>query len=281
MKLRALTSAIILSMCLNTYPAFDSTDRPVTIAVLVKDKAHTLPLYLECIEKQTWPTSKTYLYIRTNNNNDDSAEILREWVKKVKDRYLGIYFDDSDADEDITQYKQHEWNSIRFKVLGKIRQESLDYAYEHGSHYFVADCDNFIFPQTIEEVLKVNLPIVGPLLNTHYSYSNFHAAIDDYGYNMDCPIYLPLVNREIRGLVQVPVIHCTYFVHYDVIPEMSYDDDSYRYEYVIFSDVARKKDIPQYLDTREMYGYITFAENSTDLVTENWFLAFANKLYNF
>ena len=41
----------------------------VTIAILAKDKAHTLPLYLQCIEQQTWPAQQTYLYIRTNNNN--------------------------------------------------------------------------------------------------------------------------------------------------------------------------------------------------------------------
>lgn len=255
--------------------------RPVTIAILVKDKAHTLPLYLNCIEAQTWPKSQTYLYIRTNNNNDNSATILREWVQKVQSDYLGIYFDDSDVTEDITQYKQHEWNCTRFKVLGKIRQQSLDWAHEHGSHYFVADCDNFIFPQTIEQIAALNLPIVGPLLNSNCAYSNFHAAIDANGYMADSSIYLPLVNREIKGLVQVPVIHCTYFVNYNVLEQMSYDDESYRYEYVIFSDTARKKNIPQYLDTRDVYGYVTFAENSTDLVKESWFIGFCNSLYNF
>ncbi len=60
--------------------------------------------------------------------------------------------------------------------------------------------------------------------------------------------------------------------------EMSYDDQSYRYEYVIFSDNARKKGIPQYLDTREVYGYVTFAENTTDLVAEPWFLGFCMEM---
>src|SRR5262249_21251959 len=55
----------------------------VTIAILAKDKAHTLPLYLTCLEKQTWPKEKTNLYIRTNNNNDNTVQILKEWVEKV------------------------------------------------------------------------------------------------------------------------------------------------------------------------------------------------------
>lgn len=255
-----------------------ATDRCITIAILVKDKAHTLPLYLSCLEHQTWPKSKTYLYIRTNNNNDNSAEILRTWVEKVKDQYREIYFDDSDVVENITQYKQHEWNYTRFKVLGKIRQESINWAFERDSHYFVADCDNFIFPFALEKVAAVNLPIVAPLLNSYCAYSNFHAAIDANGYMLDAPLYLPLVNREIRGLIQVPVVHCTYFIHYDVLLDMSYDDDSFRFEYVIFSDNARKKGIPQYLDTRHVYGYVTFAENTTDLVAEPWFISFCLQL---
>lgn len=114
----------------------------VTIAILAKDKAHILPLYLTCIENQTWPADKTYLYIRTNNNNDDTASILRHWVEKVHDRYACIYFDDSDVPEQVQNYGQHEWNAERFKVLGKIRQDSVHWAQEHNSHYFVVDCDN-------------------------------------------------------------------------------------------------------------------------------------------
>ncbi len=270
----------IVLFCLIFIGIAQADDRCVTIAILVKDKAHTLPLYLSCIEQQTWPKSKTCLYIRTNNNRDNSAEILKNWVHKVQDQYLDIYFDDSDVPENITQYKQHEWNCTRFKVLGKIRQESINWAFEHNSHYFIADCDNFIYPNTIEAVATVNLPIIAPLLNSYCAYSNFHAAIDANGYLWDSPWYLPLVNREIKGFVQVPVVHCTYFVHYNVLLDMSYDDESYRFEYVIFSDNARKKNIPQYIDTREVYGFVSFAENSTDLVAEPWFINFCLELHH-
>jgi hypothetical protein len=61
---------------------------------------------------------------------------------------------------------------------------------------------------------------------------------------------------------------------------MSYDDESYRYEYVIFSHIARLQGIPQYLDTTDVYGYVTFAETSNALVTEPWFLSFSMKLHN-
>jgi hypothetical protein len=50
----------------------------VTIAILTKDKAHVLPLYLNQIESQTYPASKIKLYIRTNNNRDNTAAILEQ-----------------------------------------------------------------------------------------------------------------------------------------------------------------------------------------------------------
>ena len=60
----------------------------------------------------------------------------------------------------------------------------------------------------------------------------------------------------------MPVVHTTYLVRADVLAELTYGDDSERYEYVIFSDVARKRGIPQYFDNRQVYGYITFAEGA-------------------
>lgn len=275
-----LRFCIILYLFFNHLFVVSEELRPITIAILAKDKAHCLPLYLSCIEKQTWPKSLTYLYIRTNDNNDNTATILRDWIEKVKDLYLDIYFDDSDASTSVKEYTQHEWNCTRFKVLGAIRKASVDWAYDHQSHYFVADCDNFIYPHTIETLVRSNLPIIAPLLHSNCAYSNFHAAIDENGYYKESTWYLPLVNQELKGHIEVPVVHCTYLIRYEVLPEISYDDGSYRYEYVIFSDNARKKQIPQYLDTTDSFGAISFAETSTDLVKEPWFLGLNTKLHS-
>ena len=91
-------------------------------------------------------------------------------------------------------------------------------------------------------------------------YSNYHAEIDANGYYKNCDQYHWILNRHVRGVVEVPVVHCTYLVRADVIPELTYEDDSGRHEYVIFSDSARKAGIPQYLDNRQVYGYVTFGE---------------------
>lgn len=243
----------------------------VTIAILVKDKGHLLNHYLECIETQTWPKDRTHLYIRTNDNTDQSAEILKNWIERVGDMYLDIFYDDSSIDQKVKNYGQHEWNVHRFKVLGKIRQDSLEWARERNSHYFVADCDNFITPITIESLLNLNLPIVGPMLpraKNKSLYSNYHYLIDKNGYFKEDPIYYKLLRREIKGIIEVGVIHCTYLINREYVDQLTYIDDTNRYEYVIFSHSARKKQIPQYLDNRLNYGVLTFAETIDEFKNE-------------
>lgn len=265
---------LILSFLIATI--LNSAQETVTIAILAKDKAHTLPLYLSCIEQQTWPKKLTNLYIRTNNNTDSTVSILRDWIDRVGHLYNEIFFDDTDVAEKVEQYAQHEWNCTRFKVLGAIRQASVEWAKEHDSHYFVADCDNFIKPHTIQALLETNLAVIAPFMRTTSSYySNFHAAVDKNGYYENSELYYQIYNNQITGIIQVPVVHCTYLVRKEVLEQVSYDDDSYRYEYVIFSDLLRKAGIPQYIDNRELYGRITPAETLEEFAHEPWRNEFA------
>ncbi len=267
----------ILSLSfLNMYAYSPDTIEYVTIAILAKDKAHTLPMYLRCLEEQTWPAENTYLYIRTNNNTDNTAQVLRDWIDRVGNRYAKIYFDDSDVDVNVEQFGQHEWNYTRFKVLGDIRQASVDWAYEHNSHYFVADCDNLIFPETIESMFQTNLPIVAPLLRCYSQkyYSNYHDIVDANGYYTPSVLYYDILDQKVMGIIEVDVVHCTYFIRHEVLDKMSYDDESARYEYVIFSDNARKHNIPQYIDNRTVYGYVSFAENDEEFKDEPFYMYF-------
>ena len=269
--------ALILSLVFTTNSYCESLETKqydptefITIAILAKDKAHTLPMYLQCIENQTWPAQQTYLYIRTNNNNDETVEVLRNWIARVGDRYAKIYFDDSDVNLPVEMFRQHEWNAMRFSVLGAIRQASVNWAHQNNSHYFVADCDNIIYPDTIEMMFTTNLPIVAPLLrcNTQKYYSNCHDIVDNNGYYIPSVFYYEILEQRVVGLIEVPVVHCTYFIRKEVLDKIRYDDGSERYEYVIFSDCARQADIPQYLDNRLVYGYISFAENKEEFERE-------------
>lgn len=244
-------------------------DHPkVLIAILARDKEACLPLYLECIKNLDYPKDRICLYIRTNNNEDRTENILKEFVQVNALDYANIEFDNSEESEELDSHRHHDWNHIRFKVLGKIRNDSLKKTIEYGcDFYFVADCDNFILPHTLNNLLSYKLPIVSPMLANDQGslYSNFHYDVDENGYFKDNPAYTDLFSRTIKGIVDVKVVHCTYLVRSDVIDKLTYDDESGRYEYVIFSDSARKNNIPQYLDNTEKYGMITFKTDVKDI----------------
>jgi hypothetical protein len=239
----------------------------VLLAILAKQKAAFLPLYLQCIEQLDYPKAAIHLYVRTNNNTDETETILREWLRRVGAHYASVEFDTQDVPERVEQYGAHEWNPERFRVMGRLRDASLKKTIDRGCQfYFVADVDNFIRSDTLKELAALNLPIVAPLLrmvSPSDPYSNFHAAVDGNGYYKEVPHYHVLLHRRIRGIIEVPVVHCTYLVRADVLSRLTYQDRTERYEYLVFSDTARDQGIAQYLDNRLVYGHILFDDNDS------------------
>jgi hypothetical protein len=221
------------------------------IAILVKQKEAALPLYLDCIEALDFPKSSIVLYIHTNNDTDKTEGILCDWVRRVGHLYNEVEFAGNFG---------KEVDHTRISVGGHIRNESMRRARELGcDFYFVTDTDNFIRPATLRELVALDLPIAAPFLRSiapERFYSNYHAEIDANGYFEECDQYFWILNRHMRGIIEVPVVHCTYLVRADMIPELTYEDESGRHEYVVFSDSARKAGIPQYFDNRQVYGYV-------------------------
>ena len=252
----------------------------VLLAILAKQKADVLPLYLECIETLDYPKSSIVLSVRTNNNTDATKEILVDWLGRVGHLYAGVEFDDSDVPEAVQDYAPHDWNGVRLSVIRRLRNESIARTKAHEcAFYFVVDCDNFIRPETLRELVSLGLPIVAPflrLVDLDRAYSNYHAAIDANGYYADCEEYFWIVNQRVKGIIEVPVVHCTYLVRADVIDRLTYEDGAERFDYVTFSHSARRAGISQYLDNRRIYGHLVF-DQSSELYVEDG-LAKARKL---
>lgn len=241
----------------------------IVLAILVKNKGIFLPKYFECILNQTYEKKNIHLYIRTNDNTDDTISEILKFIMNHGDKYKSIYYNDKSINKLLKQYKEHEWNTERFNVLGKIRQDSIEYAISLESDYFVIDCDNFILPNVLEKMYKQReLGVIAPMLTTDNAYSNYHHKITENGY-LDINYreeYLDILCRrnEIR-LHELPVVHCTYFISNEILKYIKYMDDTTRHEYIIFSDILRKNNIKQYLDTSEKYGIISFSETKEQL----------------
>jgi hypothetical protein len=185
--------------------------------------------------------------------------------------------------EKVEKYDVHFWNGERFRVLGKIRQESMNQALlTDCEYYFVVDTDNFLFPETLKELVKLNLPIVAPFLRYavalgenadtpieaakregHMSryYSNYHDKVDDFGSIIAEDLYYKILNQEVKGLIECMCVHCTYLIKREYLSELNYLEQSDRWEYMVFSNSARDKGITQYIDNRTIYGVLTLSEN--------------------
>jgi hypothetical protein len=253
--------------------------KPLVISILAKSNEAMLPLYLKSLMIQSEvldPNNEIIFYIRTNDNNDNTAQILYDWYKKWNSKWK-IYFDDSSINSELSTIENHDWTYNRFKILGDIRQKSVEFAKDQGADYFVADIDNIVGSDTISSLRSTNLPAIAPLLRTPEwsAYSNFHADIDENGYYKPHDIYLKLLNQEIKGIIEVPVIHCTYLIKNEYLEYVKYDDLSGRFEYVIFSDSLRKSAIPQYLDTRKCYGVVTFSSSIEEIESNRIHPAFS------
>lgn len=235
----------------------------IVVAILAKDKEYCLPFYLTCLLKQTVKKKDIALYIRTNDNKDNTEAILKNFIDMYGNEYASVYYDDSSIDDTLTQYDEHEWNSHRFLILGKIRQDSIDYANTMGADYFTADCDNFIGPSTLKDMQGDK--VVGPMLSLlpTPSYASFHYKACPLGYYEDTPQQNMIQQGEIKGIIEVDTVHCTYFIPHHILKEVSYYDGTERYEYAIFSDNLRRKKIPQYIDNRDFYGFLYLNDQIT------------------
>jgi Glycosyl transferase family 2 len=250
------------------------TNNPVVfVAILAKQKEKMLPAWLDSLSKWDYPKDRMILYVRSNNNTDNTAKILKDWLDTNRKWYRLVVEDYTNLDTPVQNFGVHEWNATRFKVLGDIRNRSVELAWHaNANFYWVVDVDNFVKPDTLSKMVRHNLPVVAPLLKMadpeQPAYSNYHLLTNVRGYFLDDIRYYQVLKQEIKGLINCDVVHCTYLIRSDIFDSINYIDGTDDYEYVIFSRNLRSLGIPQYLDNEEVYGYLSTREN-VDAIIKN------------
>jgi len=255
---RRYVSLFICSFIFST--SIFASDPTVLIAILARNKAHFLPTFLQCINNLEYDKKSISIYINTNNNEDDTVEILEEWMNKHRSQYRNIEMEQHEI-KDLDNTLPHEWTVPRFKILGAIRNKSLAKTKEHHcDYYFVVDCDNFIKPNTLKILVQKAKPIIAPMLRSiprkHSTYSNFFCDITETGYYQPHEDYYPILHRKKIGTFQAPVVHCTYLIDSKYVDQLSYLDGTDDYEFVIFSRIARQKQIEQFICNEVNFGVL-------------------------
>lgn len=233
-------------------------DKTVLLAVLARDKEHCLPLYLQCLDNLKYNKKLITVYINTNNNQDNTKEMLENWAQRNEKNYRLIIFESHEI-EKFDKINPHQWSPKMFKILATIRNKSMQMAKDHKcDYYFVVDCDNFINPNTLKVLMSKDKPIIAPMLrsipNVLDPYSNFFCAIDKRGYAGSHPDYMKILARKKIGTFKLPVVHCTYLIKSEYLDKLNYIDGTNDYEFVIFSRCARENNIDQYLCNEEIFG---------------------------
>ena len=193
----------IVGICVSIIlPLFGETGQ-VFLTILARNKEHMLPTYLSCIENLDYNKKDITLYINTNNNNDKTETVLEAWAKDHEGLYREIIFESHDI-KDLHYGTPHEWTKERLHTLALIRNKSLKIASEHKSdYYFIVDCDNFIIPSTLSDLVAKDLPIVAPMLRSipvpGDVTGNFFAAVREDGFYKEAEEYFTIFNRDKIG----------------------------------------------------------------------------------
>lgn len=251
----------------------ETPNKTVLIAILARNKAHTLPKYLKCLDNLEYDKKLITVYINTNNNDDTTEEILLDWIEKNQDKYAFIELESHDV-INAPNTKPHEWNSTRFSILATIRMNSLFKTKEYGcDYYFVVDCDNFIIPATLKDLVNEDKPIIAPMLKSIPEpvdvYSNFFGSVTRTGYYQDHPNYYKILDRQMVGTFLAPVVHCSYLINAEYIEKLTYIDGTSDYEFIIFSRSARANNVEQYICNKKEYGYLLHFHTDVDLEEES------------
>lgn len=236
-------------------------EKTILLAILARNKAHTLPRYLACLDHFDYDKKLITVYVNTNNNTDNTLEILTDWIKKNTPLYKEIVFENVDVenvDQNTNEVQPHVWGAKRLKLLGSIRNKSMQMAKKHQcDFYFVIDCDNFILPHTLRELVKKDKPIIAPMLRSmprKNHHTNFFADMHPLGYWQDDQDEQKILRNFVQGTFKVPVVHCTYLINTKHIDKLNYVDAIGSHEFIVFSNSARANGIDQYICNEKEFG---------------------------
>jgi collagen beta-1,O-galactosyltransferase len=239
----------------------------VFIAILARNKAHTLPYFLATLENLDYPKDRISLWIRSDHNTDRTIELLEKWIAQVKDQYHMI---STEFVKDQELYPDERgpahWTKERFDHVISLRESALNFARKIWADYFLTvDCDVFLTnPNTLNFLISKNYTIVAPMLKSDGLYSNFwHGMTEDY-YYLRTDDYKPVLNRERIGCFNVPMVHSCVLVdlrrhvsdRLTYYPENVSNFDGPVDDIITFAIAANRSGVSLNLCNEEQFGFV-------------------------
>ncbi|XP_015608067.1 glycosyltransferase 25 family member [Cephus cinctus] len=252
----------------------------VLIGILVRNKAHTLPYFLTLLERLEYPTDRISLWIRSDNNIDNSIEILKTWLETQNERYHSVDLILDEESHGLSDEKGlADWTPSRFSHVIQLREQAVNHARKIWADFlFMLDADAFLTnPKTLKNLVKSNHTVVAPLLKSDGMYSNFWAGMTEDYYYVRTERYKPILNREEVGCLEVPMIHSAVLIDLRKSDSdfLTYKSDRLKFydgpkdDIITFAIGANRSGIPLHICNDEVYGFVMVPLETRDTISQD------------
>lgn len=267
--LRLILFALVLPLSLFAEPAGQPPS--VFVGIVIKNNDQTIPLFLRSIQKLDYDKKQITLQINLLNTSEAVKESVKTWVQANTEQYKEIALVDNTA---IAKRKIGEAESNRF--IAGIKDEYLIKTKMRDHHYcMIVNSDVFLEPKTLKILMQKKKPIVVPLLRpvgeSASLFRNFFAAATDTGYFKDHADYYPIANREKLGTFNVACAHMAYLINAKFIDKLSFSDGFEHWEFISFSNNARKNHVKQFVCNEHEFGFFLHFDKALTLEEEKSF----------
>ncbi|XP_016989280.1 glycosyltransferase 25 family member [Drosophila rhopaloa] len=249
----------------------------VLIALLVRNKAHTLPMFLSYLEQQDYPKQRIAFWLRCDHSNDDSIDILQTWLEHSADHYHAVnYVLEPQVRSYENESSPYEWPASRFKHLIALKEEAFQYGRNIWADFvFFLDADVFLTSKdSLKTLTRLQLPIVAPMLISESLYSNFWCGMTEDYYYRRTDEYKEIYHVKKQGSFPVPMVHTAVLVNmnHKAIRNLTFDKnklvemqrsrqqeplyDGPADDIIVFAISANSSGIPLHICNDIIFGYI-------------------------
>lgn len=246
----------------------DIKDPTVYVVLLARNKEHTLPYFLTLFERLNYPKGRMSLFIRSDHNQDKTIDILLDWLQDNKHKYhsVDVHLDELGPIKYPGDKYVSDWSDERFNNIIGMKEEALKKARDMWADFiWFLDMDVFLTePEVLHILLNEDKAIIGPMLNSLATYSNYWGGMtEDYWYTRTDD-YLPILERKEKGCFAVPMVHS--FVLVDLtriasdnltfVPKNVQGYNGPNDDIITFAISAKNAGIDMYVCNSIIYGFI-------------------------
>jgi len=228
--------------------ALPGEDKPLYMGIIIKDNEALIQAFLRNIESLEYDKRVMILRMDIVNDNPEIKRQVNKWCKRNREKYAHI----------VCQVAKSRPSTIKNLYLDHLYKTDL---------IFIISSDIFLKPFTLRWLANKNLPVAAPMLRplpkANDPFRNFYLSATENGYYKEHPEYYEVADRKKKGTFLADCVHGAYLIHADDASKLNFDDGS-AWDFISFSNSARKNLIPQYICNEREFGFFIHSDEPTN-----------------